>query len=42
MNAALQPQPLPSDNPFAQRKTVQRLQSQKGEIVKLNPANFGV
>jgi hypothetical protein len=35
-------QPLQSDNPFAQRKTVQHIQSQEGEIVKLDPANFGI
>ncbi len=40
MNDALQP--LPSDHPFAQRKTVQQLQRQEGEIVKLDPANFGI
>jgi hypothetical protein len=42
MNDALHPQPLAADNPFVRRKTVQHLHGQEGEIVKLDPANFGI
>ena len=37
-----QPQPLPADNRFALRKTVQQLLRQEGKIVKLDPTNFGI
>lgn len=42
MNDSRQPLSLPADHPFAQRRTVQTLQNQEGQIVKLDSVNFGI
>jgi hypothetical protein len=42
MNTPVKPTALPPDHPIFSRQTLQRLQNVEGEIVQLDPVNFGI
>jgi hypothetical protein len=42
MNTPVKPAALAQDHPISLRQTLQQLQNIEGEIVQLDPANFGI